>query len=44
MLLLKRTQGEMRFHPVQRFEFLNMPVNTRQGELFAPVLEESIVA
>lgn len=44
MLLLKRTQGEMRFHPVQRFEFMNMPVNTRQGELFAPILEESIVA
>lgn len=44
MLLLKRPQGEMRFYPVQRFEFLNMPVNTTQGDLFSNVLENSVVA
>lgn len=44
MLLLKRPHGEMRFHPVQRFEFQNMPVNTRQGELFSQMLETSVMA
>jgi 2'-5' RNA ligase len=44
MLLLKRPHGEMRYHPVQRFEFQNMPVNTRQGELFATVSEQPVLA
>lgn len=34
MLLLKRPAGEMGYHPVQRFEFQNLPVMTKQGELF----------
>ena len=34
MLLLKKVQGEKRFQVVERFEFLNLPVGTRQGELF----------
>ncbi len=34
MLLLKRPAGEMRYQPVARFEFQNMPVTTKQGELF----------
>jgi 2'-5' RNA ligase len=34
MLLLKREVGEMKFQVVQRFEFQNLPVITRQGELF----------
>lgn len=44
MLLLKRPQGEMRFYPVQRFTFENLPVNTRQGELFTNLLENSVIA
>ncbi|HZG24979.1 MAG TPA: hypothetical protein VEZ17_10385, partial [Chitinophagaceae bacterium] len=35
MLLLKRYQGEKAYQIVQRFEFGNLPVLTRQGELFA---------
>jgi 2'-5' RNA ligase len=34
MLLLKRPVGEMKYGVAQRFEFQNLPVNTRQGELF----------
>ena len=34
MLLLKRAAGEKAYRVVQRFEFMNMPVATRQGELF----------
>ena len=34
MLLLRRPGGIKAYHPVQRFEFLNMPVVTRQGLLF----------
>lgn len=34
MLLLKRPAGEQRYQVVQRFEFQNLPVTTRQGELF----------
>ena len=34
MLLLKRPAGEMKYQIVQRFEFQNLPVTTKQGELF----------
>jgi 2'-5' RNA ligase len=34
MVLLKRSVGEMKYHLVQRFEFQNMPVTTKQGALF----------
>lgn len=34
MLLLRRYEGSKAYQPVQRFEFLNMPVVTKQGELF----------
>src|SRR5688500_4173169 len=34
MLLLKKVQGDKRFQVVERFEFLNLPVGTKQGELF----------
>jgi 2'-5' RNA ligase len=34
MLLLKRPIGEMKYEIVKRFEFENLPVNTKQGELF----------
>jgi 2'-5' RNA ligase len=35
MLLLKRPAGEkLKFQPVMRFEFQNLPVNTKQGSLF----------
>jgi 2'-5' RNA ligase len=34
MTLLKRPEGEMKYQIAQRFEFQNMPVATRQGELF----------
>jgi 2'-5' RNA ligase len=34
MLLLKRALGEKAYQVVQRFEFMNMPVATKQGELF----------
>jgi len=34
MLLLKRKEGEKKYQAIQRFEFENLPVNTRQGELF----------
>ncbi len=35
MLLLKRPVGEMKYQIVQRFEFQNLPVATKQGELFS---------
>lgn len=34
MLLLRRQVGDMRYTILQRFEFMNLPVNTTQGELF----------
>jgi len=34
MLLLKKATGESKYQIVQRFEFMNLPVSTRQGELF----------
>lgn len=35
MLLLKRTAGQkVRFQPVMRFDFQNLPVTTKQGNLF----------
>ena len=34
MLLLRRREGDKSFQPVQKFEFLNMPVLTTQGALF----------
>jgi 2'-5' RNA ligase len=35
MLLLGRRQGDKAYRIVQRFEFHNLPVATRQGELFS---------
>ncbi len=35
MLLLKRPVGEMKYQVVQRFEFQNLPVAIKQGELFS---------
>ncbi len=34
MMLLKRPEGEKKYQVVQRFEFQNLPVTTKQGELF----------
>ncbi len=34
MILLKRPVGEMKYQIASRFEFQNMPVTTKQGELF----------
>ncbi len=34
MLLLKRREGQMSWQIVQRLEFMNLPVTTRQGALF----------
>jgi 2'-5' RNA ligase len=34
MLLLKRPVGEMKYKTVRRFDFQNLPVLTKQGELF----------
>lgn len=34
MLLLKRSVGEMKYQVAARFEFQNLPVTTKQGELF----------
>lgn len=34
MNLLRRAAGEMRYNTIARFEFQNLPVSTRQGELF----------
>ena len=39
MLLLRRPLGEMKYQVVRRFEFENLPVATKQGDLFgAPLL------
>ena len=35
MLLLKRREGDRAWQIAERFAFQNMPVSTRQGELFA---------
>ena len=35
MLLLKRRSGEKNYQIAERFEFMNLPVSVRQGELFA---------
>ena len=34
MMLLKRPSGEMKYRTVKRLEFQNLPVTTKQGELF----------
>ena len=34
MLLLKRREGDKAYQIVQRFDFMNLPVTTKQGELF----------
>jgi len=34
MLLLRRKVGDKPYQILQRFEFMNLPVSTRQGELF----------
>jgi 2'-5' RNA ligase len=34
MVLLKRPVGEMKYQIASRFEFQNMPVSTKQGDLF----------
>lgn len=34
MLLLKRPAGELKYHIVEKFSFQNLPVLTKQGELF----------
>jgi 2'-5' RNA ligase len=34
MLLLRRPVGELKYQVLQRFEFQNLPVGTKQGELF----------
>lgn len=34
MLLLKRPAGELKYEIIRRFEFQNLPVSTKQGELF----------
>lgn len=34
MMLLKRPLGEMKYQQVRRFEFQNLPVLTKQGDLF----------
>jgi 2'-5' RNA ligase len=35
MLLLKRTSGQKSYQIAERFEFMNLPVSIKQGELFA---------
>lgn len=35
MLLLKRSVGELKYQVVKRFEFQNLPIATKQGELFS---------
>lgn len=35
MLLIKRKVGDKAYQIVERFEFMNLPVTTKQGELFA---------
>jgi 2'-5' RNA ligase len=33
--VLKRPAGELKYHLIQKFSFQNLPVTTKQGELFA---------
>ena len=35
MLLLRRPLDDKKYEIIQRFEFENMPVHTKQGELFS---------
>ena len=35
MLLLKRREGQKGYQIVERFQFMNLPVNTKQGALFS---------
>ena len=34
MLLLKRKEGEFKYKPIANFEFLNQPIEIKQGLLF----------
>ena len=34
MILLRRKKGEYKFSPIQSFEFQNLPIEIKQGELF----------
>lgn len=34
ILLLRRTKGEFKFKPIESFNFQNLPVDIKQGELF----------
>ncbi|MEP6584717.1 MAG: 2'-5' RNA ligase family protein [Ginsengibacter sp.] len=34
MILLRKKEGEYKYSPIQNFEFQNLPVETKQGELF----------
>jgi 2'-5' RNA ligase len=34
MLLLRKREGETKYQIVKRFEFMNLPVTTKQGDLF----------
>lgn len=34
MMLLRKRTGEYKFSPIENFEFQNLPVETKQGELF----------
>jgi 2'-5' RNA ligase len=34
MVLIKRRIGDKLYQVVQRFQFMNLPVSTKQGELF----------
>ena len=34
MILLRKKPNEYKFSPIQNFEFQNLPVDTKQGELF----------
>ena len=34
MLLLKRKEGEFKYKPVENFQLENLPIETKQGELF----------
>jgi 2'-5' RNA ligase len=34
MILLRKKEGENKFKPIESFDFQNLPVETKQGELF----------
>ena len=34
MILLRKTEGEFKFAPIESFEFQDLPVETKQGQLF----------